>query len=42
MLVGKRLCQVASHTILSVLEGVDGEETDMFERHTVSSIKEDT
>ena len=40
MQVGQGLCQVATHTVLAVLESVDGEQRYMFQGNTVGSLQE--
>ena len=42
MLIGKSLSKVATHTVLTILEGVYREETDVLEVYTVLASEEDT
>ena len=41
MQVGQCLCQVATHAVLTILEGIDGKQRDVFQCHTVGTLQED-
>ena len=41
MLVGKSLCQISAHTVFSVLESIDGKQTDMLQINGIAAVEID-